>query len=49
MSLEYCTPDDIPEILRPFDKNTPQMDVGKTGKVGYLTVDMKFDTTRKKL
>lgn len=48
MSLEYCTPDDIPEILRPFDKNTPQMDVGKTGKVGYLTVDMKFDTSKKK-
>ncbi len=48
MSLEYCTPTDIPEEIFRFEANVAQMDVGKSGKIGYLQLEMKNDSQKQK-
>ena len=48
MSLEYCTPYDIPEEISRFEGNVAQMGVGKTGKIGYLQLEMQNDSHKQK-
>ena len=48
MSLEYCTPSDIPEEISRFEGNVAQMDVGKSGKIGYLQLEMENDSHKQK-
>ena len=48
MSLEYCTPSDIPEEISKFEGNVAQMDVGKSGKIGYLQLEMQNDSHKQK-
>ena len=48
MSLEYCTPSDIPEEISKFEGNVAQMDVGKSGKIGYLQLEMQNDSNKQK-
>ena len=36
MSLDFCSPDEVPAEIKCYDKKIPQMDVGKAGKIGYL-------------
>jgi len=48
MSLEYCTPSDIPEEISRFEANVAQMDVGKSGKIGYLQLEMQNDSQKQK-
>ena len=48
MSLEYCTPSDIPEEVSRFEGNVAQMGVGKSGKIGYLQLEMQHDSHKQK-
>ena len=48
MSLEYCTPLDIPKELLQYDGDIPQMNVGKSGKIGYLQLELQHDSQKKK-
>ena len=48
MSLEYCTPSDIPEEISRFEGNVAQMDVGKSGKIGFLQLEMEHDSHKQK-
>ena len=48
MSLEYCTPSDIPEEISRFEANVAQMNVGKSGKIGYLQLEMQNDSQKQK-
>jgi len=48
MSLEYCTPSDIPEEISRFEANVAQMGVGKSGKIGYLQLEMENDSQKQK-
>ena len=40
MSLEYCTPLDIPKEVSQYDGNIPQLNVGKSGKIGLLQLEV---------
>ena len=48
MSLEYCTPLDIPKEVSQYDGDVAQMDVGKSGKVGYLQMELEYDSQKNK-
>ena len=48
MSLEYCTPSEIPEEISRFEGNVAQMGVGKSGKIGYLQIEMQNDSHKQK-
>ena len=48
MSLEYCTPSDIPEEISKYKGNVAQMNVGKSGKIGYLQLELQNDSDRQK-
>ena len=48
MSLEHCTPSDIPEEISRFEGNVAQMGVGKSGKIGYLQLEMQHDSHKQK-
>ena len=48
MSLEYCTPLDVPKEVLQYDGNVAQMDVGKTGKIGYLQLELQNDSEKHK-
>ena len=48
MSLEFCSPEKIPSEIKFYDKKILQMDVGKTGKIGYLKIDLKHDLQKNK-
>ena len=48
MSQDFCTPEKIPNEIKCYDKKVPQMGVGKTGKVGYLKIDLKYDSQKNK-
>ncbi len=41
--LEYCTPDDIPKEIQVFNSKVKQLEVGKSGKVGILDLELKRD------
>ena len=46
--LKFCSPEDIPSQFVSFDGKIPQMDVGKTGKIGFLKLTLGFDSQRNK-
>ena len=48
MSLEYCTPLDIPKEISQYDGNIPQLNVGKSGKIGLLQLELQHDSEKKK-
>ncbi|MDA0756922.1 MAG: urease accessory protein UreD [Crenarchaeota archaeon] len=48
MNLEHCTPSDIPQELLRYDGNVAQMDVGKSGKIGFLELELQNDPDRQK-
>ena len=41
MSLEHCTPSDIPQEISQYDGDVAQMNVGKSGKIGYLQLELQ--------
>ena len=48
MNLEYCTPSDIPEEILQYDGDVAQMSVGKSGKIGFLELELQNDSDRQK-
>ena len=48
MNLEYCTPADIPQEFLQYDGDVEQMNVGKSGKIGFLELELQNDLDRKK-
>ena len=46
--LKFCSPEDIPSQFASFDGKISQMDVGKTGKIGFLKLTLGFDSQRNK-
>ena len=46
--LEFCFPEDVPSQFASFDGKIPQMDVGKTGKIGFLKLTLESDSQRNK-
>lgn len=46
--LKFCSPEDVPSQFASFDGKIPQMDVGKTGKIGFLKLTLKSDSQRNK-
>ena len=48
MSLEHCTPSDIPQEFLQYEGNVAQMNVGKSGKIGYLQLELQNDSDKQK-
>ena len=48
MSLKFCSPEKVPPEIKLYDNKISQMDVGKTGKIGYLKIDLKHDLQKNK-
>jgi len=48
LSLEFCSPEEIPGEIKSYDKKILQMSVGQTGKVGYLKINLEHDSYRNK-
>ena len=48
MNLEYCTPSDIPQEILQYDGDVAQMSVGKSGKIGFLELELQNDLDRQK-
>jgi len=46
--LKFCFPDDVPSQIASLDGKVSQMDVGKTGKVGFLKLVLEHDSQRSK-
>ena len=46
--LKFCFPEDVPSQFTSFDGKIPQMDVGKTGKIGFLKLTLESDSQRNK-
>jgi len=46
--LKFCFPEDVPSQFASFDEEIPQMDVGKTGKIGFLKLTLESDSQRNK-
>jgi len=46
--LKFCFPEDVPSQFASFDGKIPQMDVGKTGKIGFLILTLESDSQRNK-
>jgi len=46
--LKFCFPEDIPSQFASFNGKIPQMDVGKTGKIGFLKLTLESDSQRNK-
>ena len=46
--LKFCFPEDVPSQIASFDGKVSQMDVGKTGKVGFLKLVLEYDSQRSK-
>jgi len=46
--LKFCFPEDVPSQFALFDGKIPQMDVGKTGKIGFLKLTLESDSQRNK-
>ena len=47
-SLEFCLPEDIPKEVGSYNKRTTQLDVGQSGKVGFLGINLEYDSDRNK-
>ena len=46
--LKFCFPEDVPSQFASFDGKISQIDVGKTGKIGFLKLTLGFDSQRNK-
>ena len=46
--LKFCFPEDVPSQIASLDGKVSQMDVGKTGKVGFLKLVLQHDSQRNK-
>ena len=46
--LKFCFPEDVPSQFASFDGKISQMDVGKTGKIGFLKLTLRSDSQRNK-
>ena len=46
--LKFCFPEDVPSQIASLDGKVSQMDVGKTGKVGFLKLALEHDSQRSK-
>lgn len=46
--LKFCFPEDVPSQFTSFDGKISQMDVGKTGKIGFLKLTLESDSQRNK-
>jgi len=46
--LKFCFPEDVPSQFASFDGKFPQMDVGKTGIIGFLKLTLESDSQRNK-
>ena len=46
--LKFCFPEDVPSQIASLDGKVSQMDVGKTGKVGFLKLVLEHDSQRNK-
>jgi len=46
--LKFCFPEDVPSQFASFDGKIPQMDVGKSGKIGFLKLTLESDSQRNK-
>ena len=46
--LKFCFPEDVPSQIASLDGKVSQMDVGKTGKVGFLKLVLEHDSQRSK-
>ena len=46
--LKFCFPEDVPSQFASFDGKISQMDVGKTGKIGFLKLTLGSDSQRNK-
>jgi len=46
--LKFCFPEDVPSQFATFDGKISQMDVGKTGKIGFLKLTLESDSQRNK-
>ena len=47
-NLKFFSPEDVPSQFASFDGKIPQMDVGKTGKIGFLKLTLESDSQRNK-
>ena len=48
MNLEHCTPSAIPHEISQYDGDVAQMNVGKSGKIGFLELELQNDSDRQK-
>ena len=48
MSLDHCTPSNIPHEILQYDGDVAQMNVGKSGKIGYLQLELQNDNDKQK-
>ena len=48
MNLEHCTPSAIPHEISQYDGDVAQMNVGKSGKIGFLELELQNDSERQK-
>ena len=44
---EYYTPDDLPDEIQAFEDNVKQLEVGKSGKVGILDLELQRNSAGK--
>ncbi len=47
-NLEFCLPEDVPKEVGFYNKPTTQLDVGQAGKVGFLGINLEYDSDRNK-
>ena len=48
MNLKHCTPSDIPKEVSQYEGDIAQMDVGKSGKIGFLELELQNDSDKQK-
>ena len=48
MNLKHCTPSDIPKEVLQYEGDIAQMDVGKSGKIGFLELELQNDSDKQK-
>ena len=48
MNLKHCTPSDIPQEVSQYAGEVAQMDVGKSGKIGFLELELQNDSEKQK-
>ena len=48
MNLKHCTPSDLPQEILQYDGDIAQMGVGKSGKIGFLELELQNDSDKQK-